>query len=118
MSRASSGTTRNSTRSRWPKPWLLHQPLPQLPPSPARWGALYRDRQRLPLSNQHDEALAPGHTGVDQVSLQHPVVLGGDWDDHSRILGSLALVDRHGVGQHQLIEFGEPVNHLPTIEVD
>ena len=51
------------------------EPLSQLQPSPPLSRSLDGDRQRLPLPDENDEALAPRHARVDQVSLQHRVVL-------------------------------------------
>jgi hypothetical protein len=57
-------------------------------PPPSR--SLDGDRQRLPLPNQHHQALAACHAGLDQVSLQHWIVLDGQRDDDGRVFRTLA----------------------------
>src|SRR5579862_3509701 len=45
------------------------------------------------------------NAGVEQVSLQHGIVLGQHWDDHRRILRTLALVAGCRVGRYQRVQF-------------
>jgi hypothetical protein len=80
------------------------KPLPQLRPSPPLPRAPDRDRQRLALPDENDEALAARHPRVNQVPLKHRVMLGDEGDHDGRVLRPLALVDRRLIGQHQLIE--------------
>ena len=40
-----------------------------------------RDRDGLLLANENDKALATRDAGVEEISLQHRVVLGEDRDD-------------------------------------
>src|SRR6516165_1709663 len=87
-------------------------------PSPSTSASLHRDRQRLPLPDEDDEAFAARQAGVDQVPLQHRVVLGGQRNDHGRILRALALVDRYRVGKNQLVEFAKAVGDFTAVEID
>ena len=49
-------------------------------PSASTTASLHRDRQRLPLPDEDDEALAARHPCIDEVSLEHRVVLGAERD--------------------------------------
>src|SRR6516164_1980218 len=94
------------------------QPFPQLRPSTPRPCPLDGDRQCLPLPNKDHQTLAARHPRVDQVSLQHRVVLSAERDHDGRVFRTLALVNRRRVGQHQLIEFAKAVGEISAIEVD
>src|SRR2546423_14077503 len=96
----------------------LGQPLPQLRPPPSRLRTLDCDRQGLSLSNEYDETLPASYTGVQQLSLQHCVMLHHHRDNHRRVLGPLALVNSCGVGEHEFIKLAEDIDDLPAIEVD
>ena len=61
----------------------------------------HRHRERLPLPDQHDELLAPGDAGVNQVALQQQVMLCRERDHDRRELRALRLVNRDGVGQRR-----------------
>ena len=92
--------------------------VPQFGPAPACALVADGNRQRLPLADQHDQALATRHTGVEQVACQHHVVLRHQRNHHGRILRALALVDRRRIGEHQLIELAEAITHVPAIKGD
>src|SRR6476661_8343772 len=47
---------------------------------------------RLFLSDQYDQLLAARDAGIEQVPLQHGVMLGQHRDDHARIFRTLAFV--------------------------
>src|SRR5271156_471179 len=94
------------------------QPLSQLGPSPSCLCPLDRDRQRLALPDQDDQTLASRYSRVDQVPLQHRVMLHGQRDHDSRVLRTLAFVDRRRVGEHQFVEFAKTVDDLAALEVD
>src|ERR1035441_5269119 len=80
-------------------------PMPAAPPSPCSPGPLQaveqpripplrtvimdRDGERLPLSDQHQQPLAPRDPGVNQVALQQHVVLRGQRNYYRRKLRSL-----------------------------
>src|SRR5215831_9950621 len=54
---------------------LACEPFAQLRPPPPRLRALDGDRQRLPLPDQHDQALSARDPRIDQISLQHRIML-------------------------------------------
>src|SRR5215470_9121290 len=70
------------------------------------------------LADQHHQALAARQSGVEQVALKHGIVLSDDRYDDRRILGTLRLVNRVGVGQHDLVELSEWINHRTSIDFD
>jgi len=65
------------------------QPFVQFRPSPPPRDVAYSNRDRLLLANQHDQSLPSGHAGVEQVPLQHRVVLGQNRDYDGRVFGAL-----------------------------
>ena len=79
---------------------------------------MYRDAQRLPLPDEHQQPLSPRDSRVDQVALQQHVVLRGQRNYHCRELRSLRLVDRDRVGQRNLVQFPEVVFNQPFVEAD
>jgi hypothetical protein len=83
-----------------------------------RGRSLDGNRQCLPLADEHHQALTARHPRVDQVPLQHRVVLGAERDHYGWVLRALALVNCRRVGQHQLIEFAKAVGEIAAIEVD
>src|SRR5208282_5412270 len=85
------------------------------PASPAR-NISNGDCNGLLLADENHELLATGNAGVEEIPLQHRVVLGHDRDDHGGILRALALVDGGGVGGDQRVEFAEAVGHRAPIE--
>src|ERR1700730_6685969 len=62
------------------------------------------------------ELLASSDAGIEQISLQHGVVLRHDWDHHGRIFRALAFVDGRGVGRNQRVEFAKPVSDAAAVE--
>src|SRR6516165_2338120 len=97
---------------------LAPKPLAQLRPPPPCPRSFNSDGQCLPLPYKDDEALAAGHPRIDQVALQHRVVLGRQRDDHRRVLRALALMDCRRVGEHQLVELAKAVGNFAAIEID
>src|SRR6516162_7635631 len=93
-------------------------PFTQLGPSPPRSASLDGNGQRLPLSDQDDQSFASRHAGVDQVSLQHCVMLYRQRNNYGGIFGALAFVDCRCIGEHQFVEFAKAVDHLAPLEVD
>ena len=92
------------------------QPLVQLRPAPASRGFAHRDGDRLLLADQHRQPLSPRDPGLEQVPPQHGVVLGQHRDHHGRILRTLALVERRGIGRHQRVQLAETVNEIASLE--
>jgi hypothetical protein len=70
------------------------------------------------LADQHDKLLAPGDTGVEQVSLEHGVVLGHDGNDDRRVFGALAFVNGYSIGRDEGIEFTKSVADGSAVEAD
>src|SRR5215469_17383043 len=103
------------------------QPFCQLrPPSPPR-DVAHRNGNGLLLSNHHDEPLPSGDASVEEIALQHGVMLSQHWDYHGGIFRPLAFVNGRRVGRHQHIEFAESVldgtaveanSNFPRIDVD
>src|SRR4029453_14515508 len=56
------------------------------------------------------------YAGVEQVPLQHRIVLGHDRDNDGWIFGALALVDRGGIGRNQHVEFTKSVSDGSAVE--
>ena len=59
---------------------------------------LHRDGDGLSLPNQHDQPLATRHAGIEQVPLQHGVMLNEHGNDRGRVLHTLTLVDGDRIG--------------------
>ena len=74
--------------------------------------------QRLPRPDQHDQALAARDRRVEQVALQHHVVLRVDGDDHRRVLRALRLVDGRGVRQVSVSSSSRPYSTVAVVEAD
>src|SRR3984885_6407273 len=92
------------------------KPLVKLgPASPARYVA-NRNCDGLLLADEDHKPLAAGDARVEEISLQHWVVLSQDRDDHGGIFGALALVDGGGIGGNQRVKFAEAVVHRPPVE--
>ena len=65
------------------------------------------DRDGLTLADQNDQSFAAGDTRVQQIALQHGVVLRHDRDNDGRVFRALALMDRRGVSRHQRVQFAK-----------
>src|SRR5580704_3183093 len=76
------------------------QPFLQLRPAPSARHVAYSNGNRLALADEDNQSLSTGYAGIEQIALQHGVVLGQDRDNDRWIFGPLALVDRHGIGWH------------------
>jgi hypothetical protein len=61
----------------------------------------------FPLSDQYDQPLAARDAGIEQVPLQHGVMLVEHRDDHGGIFRTLAFVDGRGVGGHQHVKLAQ-----------
>ena len=75
------------------------KPLPKRGDPPLGLGTLHRHRHRPFRPHQDDEPLASRDARVQQVALEHHVVLRVDRDHDDRVLAALTLVDRHRVGR-------------------
>src|SRR5208282_1327560 len=85
------------------------------PASPAR-NIANGDRDGLLLADENHELLATGDASVEEIPLQHHVVLGQDGNDHGGIFGALALVDGGGIGGNQRVELAEAIGHRVSVE--
>src|SRR4029453_441192 len=56
------------------------------------------------------------YAGVEQVPLQHRIVLGHDRDNDGWIFGALALVDRGGIGRNQHVKLTKSVGDGSAVE--
>ena len=74
--------------------------------------------QGLLGAHQDDELLASRDRRVQQVSLEHEVMLSVQGNDDARELGTLAFVNRQDVGQRQLIEVAKVVFDRPPLKID
>jgi hypothetical protein len=70
------------------------EPFCQLGPPTFRLLAFDRHGQRPFLSDQHDKTLATRDAGINQVPLEHHVVLRGDGNHHDRVFRPLGLMNR------------------------
>src|SRR5438105_1201220 len=60
-----------------------------------------RNRERLPLPDEYDKALPARHPRVDEVPLEHRVVLSAERDHDGWVFRALALVDCGRIGKHR-----------------
>ena len=81
------------------------QPFAQLRPAASARDVAHRDGDGLLLPDQHNQPLAACDASVEQVSLEHRVMLSEHWDDHRWIFGALAFVNGRRVSGHQHVEF-------------
>src|SRR5262245_39671562 len=92
------------------------QPLAEFrPAAPARY-VTHRDSDGFLLPDQYDQPLTTRYAGVEQVPLQHRIVLGHDGDNDGWIFGALALVDRGGIGRNQHVELTKSVGEGSAVE--
>jgi hypothetical protein len=92
------------------------QPLTKLRPPPAPRYTTDGDRDSLALADQNDQSFAAGDTSVEQIALQHWVVLRHDWDHDGRVLRALTFMDRRGVSRHQRVQFAKAIGNRTTIK--
>ena len=55
--------------------------------------------KRLLCPDEDDQFLGPGNRRIEEISLEQKIMLGTHWDNHCRILTSLRLMDRDGIGE-------------------
>src|ERR1700730_8617621 len=92
------------------------KPLVKLRPASPPRNVANRNRDGFLLADEDHEPLAASDAGVEEISLQHCVVLGEDRDDHGGIFGALALVDGGGIGGNQGVKLAEAVVHRAPVE--
>src|ERR1017187_8111793 len=73
------------------------------------------EAQCLLLSNDHQQTLSAGNSGVNQIALEQHVVLHGHWNDHSRKLRPLRLTDsdRASVHRAQHLDVADRIELMP-----
>ena len=91
------------------------------PPLPSR-DIAHGDGDSLLLADQHNQPFAACHAGVEQIPLQHNVVLGQNGDDDGGILRTLALVNGCSVCRNQRVKLAEAISDgapvvLPPLSV-
>src|SRR3989337_3927535 len=81
-------------------------------------GTAHRNRDGLSGADHDDEVSSAAEGRVEQVALEHDVVRGVEQEDDGGILTPLALVDRNGAGQLELLPVAPVVDHLRLVEPD
>ena len=94
------------------------EPFAELRPAAAARSVSDRDGDRLLLADENDKPLAARDAGVEQIALQHRVVLGHDRDDDRRILRALALVNGRSIGGNDDVGIFESVSGEAQLERD
>ena len=79
---------------------------------------LDRDLDGFLAADQHAQRFGAGDGGVEQVALQHQVVLGNQGQHHGREFRALRLVHRDRVSQGKLVGFAPVIIHRVTFEID
>ena len=74
------------------------------------------DRDSLALTDQNDQSFAARDTRVEQIALQHGIVLRRDRDHNSRVFRALTLMDRRGVSRHQRVQLAKAIGNRTTIK--
>src|SRR6516162_2950959 len=92
------------------------EPLAQLRPPPPPRHVTHRNSDSLFLSDQYDQMLAARNAGVEEVPLQHGIVLRQDRNHHRRIFGALALMNGCRISRYQHVEFAKSIGHGPTVK--
>jgi hypothetical protein len=59
------------------------------------------------VADENHKPLATRDAGVEEISLQHCILLREDRDDHDGIFRPLALVDGGGIGGNQRVKLAE-----------
>ena len=76
-----------------------------------------RHRERLLLPHHYDEPLPARHPGIDQIPLQHHVVLHRDREHHNRVLTPLGLMNRGRVAEHEFVEFPVGIDDVTPVKI-
>src|SRR3984885_1651735 len=85
------------------------QPFRKLRPTPPARDVTHSDSDGLLLPNQNHKPLAAGDAGVEQITLQHGIVLRHDRNYHGWVFRALALVDACGVARHHGVELAKAI---------
>ncbi len=77
---------------------------------------MHRDGNGLFLANQDDKPLTAGNAGIEQITLQHRVMLRHDGDHHGWVFRALALMDGRRVGRYQGAKVAEAIGDRTPVE--
>src|SRR5664279_1319381 len=69
-------------------------------------------------SESRDQTLAAGNAGVEEIALEHRVMLRRHVDDDNRIFRPLGFVDRRGIGENELVQFAKEIGHVAAVEAN
>lgn len=101
---------------------LFPAPQPRLQPSgevgpPSRRAILgHSDAHGLFLRDQHGHALSARESCVQDIALQHDIVVLEHEDDHGRPLGALGGMNRHSPGMDQFVQLVEGIRHALVLK--
>src|SRR5207248_8693371 len=96
----------------------IGEPLAELRPAALLLPTAHRHRERPLLPDNDDEPLAARHAGIDEIALQHRVMLRGQRHDDRGVFGTLALVDRRRIGECQRVELATVITYDAAVEID
>ena len=77
-----------------------------------------RHCQRLLLTDEDHQLLPARHARINEVALEHHIVLHCDWQYHDRIFAPLGLVNGRGIAEHKLVQLSVGVNNFMPVEVN
>lgn len=76
------------------------------------------DGEGFGLADEDDEFASAGDAGIEKVSLEHNVLLGGEGNDDVGKFGALGFVDSYGVGEGEFVQFAEVVGNVAVVKAD
>lgn len=94
------------------------QPLSKFRPSVPAGHVPDRDGYGLLLAEQDHQTLSARDASVEQVTLEHGIVLRQDGNDDNRIFGPLRFVDRGCIGENHLVKFAELEREREAVEIN
>ena len=71
---------------------------------------------RVGYAEEQHQFLAAGNGGVEEVALQHHVVLGVHDDNYGGVFAALRFVDGGGVGEHQFVQIAGAILYRTAVE--
>jgi len=69
-------------------------------------------------ADQYHQSLSTGYRRIQQVALQHDIVLRQERNHHRGILTAMGFVYGYGIGQHQLVQIASLVAYYPIFKSD
>jgi hypothetical protein len=78
----------------------------------------YGDGKGFFRPDKYNKPFPPCYSCIEKVSLEEHKVLRQYGHDDNRVLTSLRLVDRNGIGKGKLVEFGEFIRDLPAVKIN